>query len=292
MSDPKLIFVTMDGVRWDEFFAGSVHNPGNQKYMTNFWEKHARRFEVFGGDKEREPFLASHPSLISLPCYQTIFTGELGAGNDNHGGIVESMTWLDHVVHARKFSPTDVGVFGSWSKIDRAVSCRPETITVNTGLNRFDQGPEYVAISNDQLKDLPPWGDCRWDRYTIKMAETFLRQKQPKVLYVSLTDADDAAHTEKFDDYTGAIRRFDTWLDELIGFVEADPYYSKDTHLVLSTDHGRGEGKDWIDHRADLPHAKYIWLAYRHIGTENPGSLSGVSEHSDLARSFTSMMTS
>jgi hypothetical protein len=288
--DTKLIFITLDGVRWDEFFAGSQFSPETKSKLKRFWSKHSKRFDIYGGDKKNSPFLASHPSLISLPCYQTIFTGESVDGNDNSLDLVEEHTWLDKTVRSLGLAKEQAAVFASWETIKLAVSNEPDKIMINAGFDKGTQTPEIKTISRIQQDDLPPWKDCRWDKYTLGMAESYVRKIKPRVTYISLTDSDDAAHTGVFSDYIEAIERFDVWLDGFIEYLETDDYYSQNTHVVITTDHGRGLDEEWVDHNSDIPYAKFIWLAHRHLGTDQKASLMGISEHTDLAQTMFSIM--
>ncbi|MBL9039528.1 MAG: hypothetical protein JNG84_13495 [Archangium sp.] len=65
-----------------------------------------------------------------------------------------------------------------------------------------------------------------------------------------------------------ALRRYDTWLDELLT-------REKNAVVIITTDHGRGEGQEWTSHGPRFAAAKSIWLWSR-------GLPKGVTLHNHL----------
>jgi hypothetical protein len=43
--------------------------------------------------------------------------------------------------------------------------------------------------------------------------------------------------------------------------LQSQPQYKDKTALMITTDHGRGFGKDWTNHSAQIVGAEYIWIA-------------------------------
>jgi hypothetical protein len=52
-------------------------------------------------------------------------------------------------------------------------------------------------------------------------------------------------------------------------FIQSSPHYRGRTSLVITTDHGRGDGREgWKNHSVDLPGSERIWSAV--IGPDTP----------------------
>jgi len=50
--------------------------------------------------------------------------------------------------------------------------------------------------------------------------------------------------------------------------VQSDPRTRDKTTMIVSTDHGRGWGREWTDHGKDVAGAEFIWTAV--IGPDTP----------------------
>ena len=37
-------------------------------------------------------------------------------------------------------------------------------------------------------------------------------------------------------------------IEELWNYVQSDPFYKDQTTIIITTDHGRGNGNEWTDH--------------------------------------------
>jgi hypothetical protein len=54
------------------------------------------------------------------------------------------------------------------------------------------------------------------------------------------------------------------------------PEYANRTSLVITTDHGRGDNRDWTDHGTKVPAAERIWMAVLGPSVPSRGVRSGV----------------
>lgn len=91
----------------------------------------------------------------------------------------------------------------------------------------------------------------------------YLKERKPRVLFVSLGETDDWAHEGRYDEYLNAAHRADGFLRILWETVQSMPEYRDRTTLIFSPDHGRGDGGlRWKDHGQKIPESKYIWMAF------------------------------
>ena len=108
-----------------------------------------------------------------------------------------------------------------------------------------------------------PWNSVRHDVYTVRFAMDHLRRARPRVVYLALGETDDWAHDGRYDRVLETYARTDAFLRELWTWLQADPEYRDRTHLLITTDHGRGHTvKEWRNHGAKVEGAQDVWMAF------------------------------
>lgn len=217
-------------MRWQDFF-----RRGDEAAFPTFWSRHAKKAAVLGAPESGQPFLASNASLKSLPAYQEMMVGGPVDCGSNLCGPVAAPTLLDRLVAVGLGAR--LAVVGSWGTLAHAPSPRALPF-VDAGLHPGESRP--------------PWGDARKDRDTWAKALAAL-EGRPRFLWISLNDADEWGHRGSRESYLAQLKRYDTWLDELVGKLGQMPGYGERTTIVCTTDHGRGDGDDWTGHGDDLP---------------------------------------
>ena len=128
----------------------------------------------------------------------------------------------------------------------------------STRLIRSHQAAEHHAERNANGLDSGATA------YKFRFAMDHLRRARPRVVYLALGETDDWAHDGRYDRVLETYARTDGYLRELWTWLQADPEYRGRTHILITTDHGRGHtAKDWRDHgakvegaqgRVDCPH--------------------------------------
>ena len=59
------------------------------------------------------------------------------------------------------------------------------------------------------------------------------------------------------------LRASDRWLEQLWTWLQAQPDYRGRTHVLITTDHGRGHDADgWRHHGEKYPDAERVWMAF------------------------------
>jgi hypothetical protein len=144
------------------------------------------------------------------------------------------------------------------------VEHREGAMTVNAGFERFDHPDADVRkLSELQFRTQTPWDSVRHDEYTFRFAMAHLASARPRVLYIAFGETDDWAHDGRYDRVLEAYARTDLYLQELWTWLQAQPDYRDRTHVLISTDHGRGRTtKDWRDHGAKIEGAQDVWIAF------------------------------
>lgn len=170
-------------------------------------------------------------------------------------------------------------------------------MVTNAGMTAFEgegsadlADPELAQINDAQLNDPPTWDDARLDKYTYAHATRYLRTHSPRFLYLSFNDSDEWGHEADYPKYVETLRTFDHWIGALIDQLASMGDFGRETLLVITTDHGRGDGNGWHGHGLLKPDSKYIWLfaglVSDLVGQRgnrlDPFAWRGVRTHSDL----------
>jgi bisphosphoglycerate-independent phosphoglycerate mutase (AlkP superfamily) len=112
----------------------------------------------------------------------------------------------------------------------------------------------------------------RHDLYTFQLALAHLKRARPRVVYLALGETDDWAHDGRYDRVLDAYARTDGYLKELWTWLQSEPAYRGRTHILITTDHGRGRTiKDWRDHGAKVDGAQDVWIAIVSPGASRRG---------------------
>lgn len=258
---PNVILVMWDGIRWQEFL-GNRPDPalaaGDQaEVFPRFWSALSAQGAVYGDESLGSRMSVSNPATLSLPGYQSIMAGSTQPCFSNDCPRIGVETFPQRLVRELGLPPAKVATVANWVKMALAVE-------KSTGTTYVDAGAGGVS-----RPDAPTWA----------AALDLLRGERPRFLFISLGEADDLGHAGDYPGYLAALRRYDRWLEELIGVVDGMGDYGKRTTILLTTDHGRGVGADWKSH-GWRPWAGRVWLYARGPGVRGVGRLGKGPAHS------------
>lgn len=276
--DPSLnlVLVTLDGVRWQEVFAGVdldliedgrySHRP--QLLKETYWrqdqaERRKRLFPflwstiasqgVLIGDRNQESYMeVSNPWWFSYPGYNEILTGHADPAIDsNDRNWNPNITFLE-ILNGMKGFKNRVMAFGSWDVFPYIINTRRNELPVNAGLAQTTPAAtEQIRWLNKVSAEVPRlWATVRLDFITHGYAMEALKNQQPRVIYIAYGETDDFAHDRSYDRYVDAAHRTDQMLRELWNWLQANPFYRDRTVLIITTDHGRGNTPDGWPHHA------------------------------------------
>lgn len=294
-----VVLVTLDGLRWQELFAGAdeslldkdrggvrdVDATRERFWRTDaderrtllmpfFWNTIARQGRVFGNPDDGCVMRVTNGHNFSYPGYSELLTGytdpRIDSNDKTPNPNVTVLEWL----HRRPEFDGRVAAFCSWDVFPFIINEERSGIPVNAGWQAASIGPDAdeLAALNDWAAEVPHiWHNVRYDVFTHRAALAYLQAEQPRVLYISLGETDDWAHARRYDLYLDAAQRADRYLAELWDLLQSLPDYAGRTSLVLTTDHGRGEtGADWISHGADITGSEFMWAAV--LGPDTPAT--------------------
>lgn len=271
-ADRHVVLVTLDGVRWQDVFRGAQASfVADERFVQRRDEVRAHFVAVPDPARTLTPFLhdvvakqgvlignrdagscarVTNPYWFSYPGYNEILTGRADPRIDSNDKVdnpnVTVLEWLDSQSGLRG----KVRAFGSWDVFPSILNRKRSGLTINAGFESLEPPRnEFERTLNRVQADLPPmFHNVRYDAFTFHFAMESLRRDHPRVIYIGLGETDDFAHERRYDQYLYALQRSDRFLRELWTGLQNDAAYRGKTTLIVTTDHGRGEGDQWHGH--------------------------------------------
>ena len=297
----NLILVSIDGLRWQDVFKGAqmsiiedknaVAQPQKltadfwhddvqqrrEKLMPFLWQKIAKQGALIGNRDAGSNMSVANQFMFSYPGYSEMLTGIVDPKIDSNARVNNrNITFLEWLNRKPKYK-NKVAAFASWEAIPYVINSDRSKIPVNAG---FDSSPEtdsYSQLLNQLQSEIPSrWPKTRIDAFTHRFAMHNLALNKPKITYIAYGETDDYAHEGLYDQYLYAVKRTDSYLQELWEFVQATPGYRDNTVMLIVVDHGRGaQVGSWEKHgvKYDID-SEQIWLAAIGPGVKSVGTIT------------------
>ncbi len=291
----NVFLITLDGLRWEELYTGAdsalvrderyvdrpealvsrfwIEDPDARRsaLMPFFWSEIATRGQLYGNRTVGSRVDVVNGRLFSYPGYNEILTGRADDRIDSNAKRPnENVTVLEFLNEQEAFARR-VAAFGSWDVFPYIINRDRSGIPVNAGFEAAsgDDLTERERFLNELQGQIPrPWTSVRLDAFTHHFAKEYLRKHRPRLLYIAYGETDDFAHDGKYDSYLEAAHRTDAFIRDLWEWVQSTDGYRDRTTFLITTDHGRGEMKEWTGHGSDVDGAREIWFAV--IGPDTP----------------------
>ncbi len=258
--DPRVVLVTIDGVRWQDVFQGidrSFARSLDKKHVDelakpngltpHLHELVAKSGTALGHKDDCGIVRQASNTNISLPGYYEIFTARRTRCMSNVCPPVIVPTILDR---AATHGIAPVASIASWDVLDHAVTARAgkgsRSVFVSAGSTKWpgtrpleDQRLELSVARGEKSGPAPaPGGKYRPDRHTAAIALEYLRVHRPRLLHVGLGDADEWGHRDDYANYVTALRETDAFLGQLADLLSAMDVFDTTT-VIVTADHGR-----------------------------------------------------
>jgi hypothetical protein len=296
LTQNNIIFITLDGVRWQEVFRRPDPFLSQGDFAENFpFMTHTLAQEgiLFGNVDQGERIFVANDMVISLPAYLTMFSGEPTDCLSNDCDWIESETFPERLVRELHLPPESVAGFTSWSHIKHAFSEQSGLPQANGGIEPFKDSQsdaELEQLNRDQSLDLPPWPDARYDKYTFAQAMRYLKLHRPRFMYIGLDDPDERGHRQEYPEYLASLRQSDQWLQQLDATLAQLGDYGRNTTLIVTTDHGRGDGLLWGEHLFLFPGSENIWMLAKGPMVQKGGTFHQTYSHLDIRPTIEALM--
>jgi hypothetical protein len=289
----NVVLITLDGVRTQEIFGGldleilkstlgekqtAEDTPAYKRFWAQTREERRRKLMPFfwslvtdQGSIAGDPAAGSAVRLrnrlwFSYPGYAEILLGEPHDQQITSNDPIQNpyRTVLEVLRERLKLPRERVATFASWSVFNAIAEHTQGATFVNAGVEDVASSDAEGRLLNAlQTEITTPWDHTRFDALTFRLAMRHVAASKPRVLYLAFDETDDWAHDRKYDRVLNALARIDGFLKELWTVLQNDPSYRGRTHLLITTDHGRGRtARDWNSHGAKIEGAEDTWIAF------------------------------
>jgi len=317
----NIIFVMTDGFRLQELFDGaeaslitkeSAGSSGvdalkqaywrdtpaarRQALMPFLWTTVAQQGQIYGNREVQSEAAVTNGKNFSYPGYSETLCGFADAKIISNDKIPNPNVTVLEWLHQKPAFRDKVAAFGAWDVFPYIFNSPRAGFPVNAGYDPFNDGPLTPKLELlNQLKAEAPrvWPDEAFDSLTFHTAFEYLKERRPRVIYLSLGETDDWAHAGNYGEYLQSAHRVDTYLKLLWETAQSIPQYRGKTTLIFTTDHGRGQSPDeWKSHGEKIPDSKYIWMAFLGPDTRPLGvrSKTGAVTQSQIAATLAALL--
>ena len=300
----NLILITIDGLRPEEVFGGAdvrlmtkeaggvrgikalksrflrdKENERREALMPFFWNTIARKGQLIGDPSQGSEAKCTNGLYFSYPGYNELLSGRADpAIVSNAKKNNPNQTVLEWLNEKKEFNGR-VAAFGSWDVFPFIINTDRSKIYVNAGWTPLDFGKASRLKELNEAADETPhvWPNVRFDLFTFEGAMEYLHAKKPRVLYVAFGETDDWAHDGRYDLYLDSAFRTDRYINRLWESIQKMPQYKGKTAMLITTDHGRGDGREgWKNHGITLPGSENVWFAVMGKGVPALGNRKSI----------------
>ena len=285
----NVIVVTLDGLRWQELFQGAdpsipdhknyVNDPDairpfvegsgldrRQALMPFMWKVIANEGQLYGNREYKNKVNCTNHHLISYPGYSEMFVGFRHKKVSSNRKVENPHATVFESIEKHRGFKDEVAAFATWDAFPFILRESRSDILVNAG-----KEPARGNISRREklLNELQSARDARSDSMTFQYAFEYLKRERPRVTFIGFDETDQHAHAGRYGAYLLAAHRADQMIARLWAWVQSQPDYRNKTTLLVTTDHGRGSGRNnWRKHRLLAAGSRHIWFAV--IGPDTP----------------------
>ncbi len=295
----NVIFITSDGLRWQEIFKGmdkeiADNDKFNQdrkseiydryfdadplksreKIFPFFWTQIAKQGQLYGNRQYKNEVNVVNKYHFSYPGYNEMLTGYPDKNVDSNKPVMNKNTTVLEFINQQPGFKGRVAAFTAWDAFRGILNKERSRLPVFSAYDNFggDKPNAQEVLLNKMLNNsYKPWGwaECL-DVYTHYGAFEYLKKNKPRVMYISYGETDEWAHHGDYLNYLDAAKLFDQYVAELWTWLQSQPQYKNKTTLVITTDHGRGDRtkSKWTSHGSEIAGADEIWLAV--LGPDTP----------------------
>jgi hypothetical protein len=302
----NILFVMTDGLRWQEVFRGAelqrlekyskdaavvealkktywreTPQARRETLMPFVWNVLAKNGQIYGNRDKGSDAYVTNGLNFSYPGYSETLCGFADPRVNSNDKVPNPNVTVLEWFHKKPTYKDRIAAFAAWDVFPSIFNSERAGFPVNAGYDPFTllPGNPRIDLLNTLKKEVPHyWDEEPFDALPFRTALEYLKERKPRVLFLSLGETDDWAHGSNYLQYLDAAHRADDFLRILWETVQSMPQYRDHTTLIFLTDHGRGAGAEtWNDHGGDdIPESKYIWMAFLGPDTAALGERSKV----------------
>ncbi|HYI97718.1 MAG TPA: alkaline phosphatase family protein, partial [Bryobacteraceae bacterium] len=317
----NIIFVMTDGLRWQELFGGADAALMNKEHgavanvealkgaywretpearrealMPFLWSVIAKQGQIYGNRALGSQAHVTNEMRFSYPGYSETLCGfvdpQINSNNKIPNANVTVLEWL----HRKPAFKGKVAAFSAWDVFPYIFNAERAGFPVNAAHAPFspERTTPRLQLLNELKAELPQlWPAEAFDAITFQTALEYMKERKPRVMFLSLGETDEFAHEGKYSLYLDAAKRVDQYLKRLWETAQSIPQYKGKTTLIFSPDHGRGDAPvEWKSHGQKVLDSRYIWMAF--LGPDTPAlgerSKTGTVTQNQIAATLASLL--
>jgi len=317
----NVVIVTLDGLRWQELYRGADSALINSKYTDDkavvqkqfwaetpekrrkmlfpfFWSTVEKYGQLYGNRDQGSKDEVANGYYFSYPGYNELFTGFPDPRMNTNNPVVNPNINLLEFLNKQRGFENKVAVFASWERFTQIFNVQRSGLLVNSGYMdlQLPGMDDRLKFLNEMQHKAPHYlGDStRIDFLTYEFAKEYLKQYQPRVLYVAFDETDEFGHAGNYHFYLDRARQADAFIQQLWEYLQSNPAYKDKTTLIITCDHGRGsEVATWRNHGVFIaPHSEQTWFAVLGPDTPPAGEMGPgeTTYHKQLAQTISKLL--
>lgn len=290
--DTRVVFIMIDGLRWQEVFGGVdakiiadkryVSEPATMEkrfvrptsqqaraaLMPFVWNKVKDMGLIIGNRWKNSRMQVANHMHFSYPGYSESMCGFPDDEHVNSNDLVNNPNQtIMEIANKDSRYKGRVLCFGSWDCFPYIINEQRSGLEVNAGYRHsLSKNPTKEELLINEMQDQTPaiWSSVRFDVFTYHYALEAMKSRKPKFVYIGFGETDDFAHEGRYDQYVMSANRADEFIGKLWDYCQSDPFYKGKTTFIITCDHGRGDGAsrpdDWKDHGEEIKNSEQTWL--------------------------------
>ena len=297
----NLIVIVLDGMRWQEVFAGAdsalIKNPTftrnknriqsrfwdgdpkirREKLFPFFWKTIAPSGQLYGNRWEQSFVNVRNPFHLTYPGFSEMLTGHVNQEISSNRLVVNKSANVLEVVNGQKGFEGKVALFATSDLFPFLMDKKNSRVYVNADSDSLAfAAPEFRLLNEMQRLTAKPTTE-RPDLLTYFAAREYVKKYKPRVLYLALGETDAFAHEGNYDQYLETALAQDKMIASFWTMIQSIPQYKNKTTLLITCDHGRGDAvkQQWTSHGPNIQDSGEIWIAAMGPSTKGYGEMKG-----------------
>lgn len=313
----NVILVMWDGLRRDEMFGGV--DPAlikdvdtNARHYRAYWRETAverraallptmwsliaQNGQLYGNWMRGSVSQVTNGLKFSYPGYSETLCGFPDPRVNSNAATPNPNVTVFEWLHSKSRFKGKVAAFGNWHNVTQAIlNSARAGFYVNGGeaVTHGKLSSEAKLLNRLKREIDPRWDPEGADALVFHSAMEYIKANKPRLFFLLLGETDEYAHEGNYPLYLNAANRCDAYLREMWETLQRMPQYRGKTTLIVTADHGRGDGKSgWSNHGESVVGAEFTWIAF--IGPDTPalGEMRNVPAvtNSQIAATITALL--
>ncbi|CAG5010149.1 hypothetical protein DYBT9275_04654 [Dyadobacter sp. CECT 9275] len=300
-SSENLVVIVLDGMRWQEVFAGAdsalINNPSftrnknrvlsrfwdadpqirRKKLFPFFWRTIATSGQLYGNRWQQSYVNVRNPYQLTYPGFSEMLTGHVNHEISSNRLVTNKSTNVLETINAQKGFEYKVALFATSDLFPFLMDRKNSKVYVNADSDSLAfAAPEFMLLNEMQHLTAKPTTE-RPDLLTYFAAKEYVKKYKPRVLYLAMGETDAFAHEGNYDQYLETALAQDKMIERFWTMIQSMPQYKNKTTLLITCDHGRGDAakQQWTSHGPNIPDSGEIWIAAMGPSTKAYGEMKG-----------------